>query len=114
MRPGRGVSGGTASYGGGIPAGTHLLGDEPAELGVAVAEPVDGDASREVQVPPVLEVPEVGALAADEDGRRAGVRGHHVGLVLGDQAGGGRVGLGVGRGEGGVTLGVVSKAPPYS
>lgn len=95
---------------------TNLLRDELAELGVAVAQAVDGDAGREVEVLLVLKVPQVRTLATDEDGRRAGVRRDHVRLVVGDEAGGGRVGLGVRVREGSLTLGGVSPElhEPYS
>ena len=64
-----------------------------------MAERVDGNTGREVEVLAVLQVPEVRALALDEDGRRARVGGHHVGSVLANHLAAGRVLGGVGVGE---------------
>ena len=75
--------------------GTYLLGDQLGHLGVAVTERVDGDAGGEIEVLPVLNVPEIGALALDEHGRRAGVGGHHEGGMLADEGAAGRVLCGV-------------------
>lgn len=74
-----------------------LIGNEGDDLRVRMTEGVDGDARGEVDEAAVVEVVEEGALAADEDGRWAGVGRDHVREVGGDEAagfgGGGRVGI---------------------
>lgn len=64
-----------------------------------MTERVNSNTRREVEVLAVLQVPEVRALALDEDGRRARVGGHHVGDVLADHLAAGRILGRVGVGE---------------
>ncbi len=78
---------------------THLLCDQLAELGIAVSQRRHGDARGEVQVLPVLDIPEVRALAPDEDRGRPGVSGHHIRCMLVDQGGARGIGGGVWVGE---------------
>lgn len=82
----------------------RLLVQDPAHLLVAVAQRVHGDAGGEVEVLPVLDVPEVAALAFVEDGRWPHVGGHHVGCVGADETGGLRVRGWVGCWEGRIFL----------
>lgn len=77
---------------------THLLSNNLGKLLIAMTERVDGNTRRKVKVFAVLQVPEVRALALDEDGRRARVGGHHVRSGLADELAAdgvlGRVGVG--------------------
>ena len=52
-----------------------MVGDEFDEVGLGVAECVDGNAGGEVDVPTVFEVVEEGAGAVGEDGDGAGADG---------------------------------------
>ena len=52
-----------------------------------MAEGIDSYSSCEVEVTALLIIPEVLALAADEDGGRAHVSFHHKWCLLGDQLG---------------------------
>jgi hypothetical protein len=56
-----------------------------------VPKRVDGDARGKIEIFPVLNIPQIGALALDKDGRWAGVGGHHEGGMLADEGGAGRV-----------------------
>ena len=82
----------------------RLLPDQFRHLGVAVAQRVDGDARGEVEVFPVLDVPEVAAFASDHHGRGADVGRDHVLGVLADDGGGLRIARWVGVREGGFVL----------
>ena len=78
---------------------THLLCDQLADLGIAMPQRRHSDAGGEIQVLPVLNIPEVRTLAPDEDGGRSGVGGHHVLCMLVDQRGARGIGSGVWVGE---------------
>ena len=56
----------------------RLVVDEVAEALVVVSQGVDGNSGVEVDVAPVLNVIEVGALASGKDLQRASVRCDHV------------------------------------
>lgn len=75
-----------------------LLVQHLCDCRVAVAQGVDRDSGCEVEVLPVLDVVEVAAFAFVEHGRGADVGGHHVLLVRVYEAGGLRVGWGIGCG----------------
>jgi hypothetical protein len=70
---------------------THLLGNQFGHLRVAVSKGVDGNASGEIEIFPILNIPQVRALALDKYGRRAQVCGYHKGRMLSDEGGAGRV-----------------------
>lgn len=82
-----------------------MLVDQLAEARVAVAECVHGDTRGEIDVSPVLEVPEVASGALGENGHGPGVGRYHVLFVVGNHACGARVRRGVGIGEPGFALG---------
>jgi hypothetical protein len=65
-----------------------LLGDELAHLWIAVTEGIDSNASREVQISAVLDIPEVATLAFDKHGRGSGVGLHHVWRMFADKSSG--------------------------
>ena len=83
---------------------THLLSNNPAKLLIAMAQRIDSNTRRKVQVLAVLQIPEVRALALDEDRRRARVGRHHVRDMLADHLAAGRVlgRVGVGELSGGI------------
>ena len=64
---------------GAVNEGFGLGGEDARDAGVAVAEAVDGDASGEVEIAAVFEVPETAAFAFGEDRWGPDVRGDHVG-----------------------------------
>lgn len=61
------------------------------DLRIRVAKCVDCYARREIQVLPVLDVPEITAFTTLEDYRRTGVRRDHVLQLLGHKRRGGGV-----------------------
>lgn len=65
----------------GVDQRAGLVVEDAQEFGVGVAQGGDGDAGGEVEVPPVFEVVEVGAVGFGEDGGRARVSCDHVGCV---------------------------------
>ena len=83
---------------------THLLCNEIGELGIAMAQRIDGNTSCEVQILAVVNVPYVRALSFYEYWRRAGVCGNHEGSMFVDKSGARRVCVGVGVWDAGLFL----------
>jgi hypothetical protein len=69
----------------------YLLSDYFADLWIAMTQCIDCNPGSEVQVFPVLDVPEVAACAFDEHGWWSDVCFHHEGGLFVDEGCGGRV-----------------------
>ena len=83
---------------------THLLGDQVSELGVGMAQSIDSDSGRKVQIFPVLKIPYIRAFSLYKDGGWSGVcRNHERGMLI-DKCGARGVGGGIGVGKVGVPL----------
>lgn len=82
----------------------HLLGNDLGDLRITVAEGVHCNTGSEIQVPPVLHIPQVAALSLHHHGSRANVGWHHEGCPLVNERHGERVWRRVGIRQGSLVL----------
>jgi hypothetical protein len=69
----------------------YLLSDYFADLWITMSQGIDSNSSCEVQVFPVLNIPEIAPFALDEHGRWSNVCFHHEWSLFVDKGGSGRV-----------------------
>lgn len=97
------VSGAQGEEGGG--GDTYLLVDQLTQLWITVAECVHGDPGSKIDIPPILQIPQVTAAAFRKHGQRPGICSDHVLFVVGNHACRARIWCRIGIGQLGFPLG---------